>query len=97
MYAGDGAVWYAFAMLVAMILLSVLAITKRSPQPIESITFWLVILLWLLRLDRLTTAYRKYLQFDHPFLTGLASQIIVLLAMGGILFWGGRLLRIIVL
>ena len=91
-YAADASVWYTILMLAAMAWLIALAIIKHSPQPSERITFWLLLLLWVVRLDRLTTAYRKYLQFDHPFLTALVSQIIVLLVMGAILFWSARLL-----
>ena len=52
--------------------------------------------LWLVRLDRLWTAYRKYLQFDHPFLTALASQIVVVLAGAAAFFWGWRVVRWII-
>ena len=48
------------------------------------------------RLDRLATAYRKYLRFDHPFFTALASQIIAALAGAAMVFWGVRLIRLIV-
>ena len=91
-YAADASVWYTILMLAAMAWLIALATIKRSPQPTERIIFWLLLVLWVVRLDRLTTAYRKYLQFDHPFLTALVSQIIVLLVMGAILFWSARLL-----
>lgn len=82
-------------MLLSIAALSAILLLRpqqRAWRDVETLAFWVVILLWLLRLDRLTTAYRKYLQFDHPFLTALASQIIVLLTMGGILFWGARFL-----
>src|SRR5205823_11722928 len=56
-YAADLSVWYTFLFLAAITWLIALAIIKRSPQPTERIAFWLMILLWMLRLDRLTTAY----------------------------------------
>ena len=31
---------------------------------------------------RLSAAYRHYLQFDHPFETAIAAQVIVLLGVG---------------
>ena len=90
-YSADVSVWY----LVSLILLMVGMILGRF-WPDEMIMLLLVLALWLVRLDRVWVAYKKYLQFDHPFLTALASQIVVVLAGAAILFWGWRMIRWII-
>lgn len=95
-YSADASVWYLVSVILAMVVL-IITISMRGgivsrlwPYEMTLVLMWA---LWLVRLDRLWVAYKKYLQFDHPFLTALASQILVLLAGAALLFWGGRVIR----
>jgi len=90
-YSADASVFYTVLMLLGITYLVVSAALQNSSDSSNPFVVWLMILLWLMRLDRLAVAYRTYLQFHYPFFTVLASQIIVALAMGGLLFWGARL------
>ena len=92
-YCADTSVLYTAVVMLAVTCVIVAAFLQHRANVGSYFAFWLLLGVWTLRLDRLVTAYRKYLQFDHPFLTVLASQIIVLLAMAGLLFWGTRLAR----
>ena len=95
-YSADASVAYTVLTVLAVAFVIVSAIVQHQANVRDYFAFWLLILLWVMRLDKLVSAYRKYLQFDHPFLTVLASQIIVVLAMGGLPFWGARLGRWII-
>jgi hypothetical protein len=94
-YSADASVWYLLVMFLLTIL-TVLAILASAERFLELLprllTTWLMVLLWLMRLDRLAVAYRLYLRFDHPFLTALASQVLVGLAMFIVLLWCGMLI-----
>ncbi len=95
-YSADVSVLYMVLTMLAITYVIASAFLQHRPEVGDYYAFWLLILLWVMRLDKLVSAYRKYLQFDHPFLTVLASQIIVVLAMGGMLFWGARLAQWII-
>jgi hypothetical protein len=95
-YAADASVWYLLALVVTTLVLII--DTTMRPRSFgngyaDQWAMWLVSALWLIRLDRLWTAYKKYLQFDRPFFTALASQILVVLAGAALFFWGGRVVH----
>jgi hypothetical protein len=92
-YSADMSILYTSIVILAVTWVITAAFLFHRPDVRDYYAFWLVLLLWVIRLDKLVIAYRKYLQFDHPFLTVLASQIIVLLGMAGLLYWAGRIVR----
>jgi len=97
-YSADAWVWYVLLSMAAFISLLVVLFCGSdvlSSWAPDEVTGYLQLLLCIVLTYRLRMAYWTYLQFDHPFWTVLASQVIVLLAAGSLLFWGGRLLRII--
>ena len=53
---------------------------------------WVGILFWIVGIDRLAVAYKRYLHFRHSLMTALLSQVMVWLAWSAIVFWGMRLL-----
>lgn len=66
-----------FPLLAGAILMAMLS-SGGGPQ--EQATAAAVVCPWIAGY-RLTFAYRNYLRFDHPFLTVVASQVIVALAV----------------
>jgi hypothetical protein len=97
-YSADASIWYVLLVFTALVALFVLAALQshvlENWTP-EEVAAWLIFILCLVQMVRLTIAYGSYLRFDRPFLTILASQIIAALAMGGLFFWGGRLFGVI--
>ncbi len=96
LYSADASVAYTVLTMLGVAIVILSALMQHQANVRDYFALWLLILLWVMRMDKLVSAYRKYLQFDHPFLTVLASQIIVVLATGGLLFWGARLGRWII-
>jgi hypothetical protein len=92
-YSADANTWY-FLLTLAATVVTTLYVTLRSGNTSfvfsQALSEGLLLLLWVVRLDRLSTAYKRYLHFDHPFWTTLASQVIVVLAGAGMLYWGSR-------
>lgn len=91
-YSSDASVWYllvTFLIVATTMILIVASAGRISDLFPRRWMVWLILLLWLVRLDRLATAYRRYLRFDHPFLTAFSSQILVALAMLLLLLWAG--------
>ena len=89
LYSADASLWVG----VAVIVLTVIrfAIMGAGPIPGQFVTWWgrLVVATLLVAVYRLAVAYRRYMQFDRPVWTVLASQIMVLLVyvnLGSILY-----------
>ena len=94
-YSADVSVWYVLLIFLAVITCMIIVVARAGNGPDEidqKLLLWSILLLWLVRLDHLASAYRRYLRFDHPFLTALSSQIVVALAMFILLLWAGFLL-----
>jgi hypothetical protein len=98
LYSADASVWYVLLTILGMSLAIVLVTLRPGPGLYGSwpVGIWFVWALWLLRLDRLWIAYRRYLRFDHPFWVALASQIVVILGGAALFFWGGRVIRLMI-
>jgi hypothetical protein len=56
---------------------AIIASSGRFGDAIGALPWLPIIVLWLWRLVRLSSAYRRYMGFDHAFWTALSSQVIV--------------------
>ena len=86
-YSLDPATWVVLC--IAFLLLPIAALLV-GPALIEFAEAWQVVLITVAFIScehRLCMAYRLYLRFDRPYLTVLASQIIVLLVAANVYFF----------
>jgi hypothetical protein len=90
-YSADVSVWYALFVFLAACtnMVAIIASSGRIGGELAALVWLPILLLWVLRLGRLSSAYRRYMGFDHAFWTALSSQMIVALVTLMGLVWVG--------
>jgi hypothetical protein len=95
-YCADASVWYLLMVLALAIIQALyFLVTMRNVNTgifRWGLVEWVGILFWIVGIDRLAVAYKRYLHFRHSLMTALLSQVMVWLAWSAIVFWGMRLL-----
>ncbi len=81
LYSGDFVFWAGLAAtLAAGMLLGTQVLFKNNPVEIPIWLYnWVFMACWVVMAYRLMVAYRRYLRFDHPLATVIASQIVAAL------------------